>query len=145
MYGLPQAGTIANDLIKKRLEPHGYIPCNHTPGLWKQTSRPTMFTLVVDDFGVKVTSENDAAHIIKTLQKYYKITIDKEGKHYLGMDLEWDYIKRTLEIAMKGYVQAACKRFNHKNQNNQFMAHQSILHRHMEQESNTVKKIYPDQ
>ena len=63
-----------------------------------------MFTLVVDDFGVKVTSEDDATHIIDTLQKYYKITIDKEGKHYLGMDLEWDYIKRTLEVVMRGYI-----------------------------------------
>lgn len=114
MYGLPQAGKIANDLLKKRLEPHGYILCKYTPGLWKHTSRPTMFTLVVNNFGVKITSENNTADIIKTLQNYYKITIDKEGKNYLGMDLELDYIKRTLEVSMKGYVQAACKRFNHK-------------------------------
>ena len=73
-----------------------------------------MFTLVVDDFGVKVTSEDDTTHIIDALQKYYKITIDKEGKHYLGMDLELDYIKRTLEVAIQGYVQAAWKKCNHK-------------------------------
>ena len=73
-----------------------------------------MFTLIVDDFGVKVTSEGNATHIIDTIQKYYKIKIEREGKHYLGMDLEWDYIKRTLEVAMQGYVQSAYKQFNHK-------------------------------
>jgi hypothetical protein len=29
MYGLPQA------LLEKRLEPHGYYQCDHTPGLWR--------------------------------------------------------------------------------------------------------------
>eukprot|EP00956_Cyclotella_meneghiniana_P010944 scaffold15305_cov21-Cyclotella_meneghiniana.AAC.1 len=35
MYGLPQSGKIANDLLKKRLAPHGYYEVQHTPGLWK--------------------------------------------------------------------------------------------------------------
>jgi hypothetical protein len=30
MYGLPQAGILANKLLKARLEPHGYCECNHT-------------------------------------------------------------------------------------------------------------------
>ena len=33
MYGLPQASIIANQLLTKRLEPHGYSQCRHTPGL----------------------------------------------------------------------------------------------------------------
>jgi hypothetical protein len=35
MYGLPQAGIIANQLLTKRLQPHGYYQCRHTPGLWR--------------------------------------------------------------------------------------------------------------
>jgi hypothetical protein len=35
MYGLLQAGILANKLLKQRLEPHGYHECTHTPGLWK--------------------------------------------------------------------------------------------------------------
>ena len=34
MYGLPQAGILANKLLRKRLEPHGYFEVQHTPGLW---------------------------------------------------------------------------------------------------------------
>ena len=35
MYGLPQAGILANKLLKKRLARHGYHEQPHTPGLWK--------------------------------------------------------------------------------------------------------------
>jgi hypothetical protein len=34
MYGLPQAGLLANKLLKKRLNTHGYYQHRHTPGLW---------------------------------------------------------------------------------------------------------------
>ena len=52
MYGLPQAGILANKLLRKRLAPHGYYELPHTPGLWKHVSLPVQFSLVVDDFGV---------------------------------------------------------------------------------------------
>jgi hypothetical protein len=35
IYGLPQAGIIANQLLKKRLSKKGYYQCQHTPGLWR--------------------------------------------------------------------------------------------------------------
>jgi hypothetical protein len=33
MYGLPQAGILANKLLKKRLAKHRYFEQLHTPGL----------------------------------------------------------------------------------------------------------------
>ena len=53
MYGLPQAGIIANQLLKKRLSEKGYYQCQHTPGLWRHVWRSIIFCLVVDDFGIK--------------------------------------------------------------------------------------------
>jgi hypothetical protein len=35
MYGLPQAGMLANKLLKERLGLHGYHACEFTPGLWR--------------------------------------------------------------------------------------------------------------
>jgi hypothetical protein len=49
VWGLPQAGIFANKLLKKRLAPHGYYECKQTPSLWKHTTRPISFTLVVND------------------------------------------------------------------------------------------------
>jgi hypothetical protein len=34
MYGLKQAGLLANQLLLTRLAPFGYYPARHTPGLW---------------------------------------------------------------------------------------------------------------
>ena len=35
MYGLPQAGKIANNQLIKLLKPHGFEECPITPGLWR--------------------------------------------------------------------------------------------------------------
>jgi hypothetical protein len=34
MYGLPQAGILAQNLLKERLNKHGYHQSPTTPGLW---------------------------------------------------------------------------------------------------------------
>jgi hypothetical protein len=49
MYGLPQAGIIAQELLAKRLKEHRYSQSKTTPGLWTHEWRPVMFSLVVDD------------------------------------------------------------------------------------------------
>ena len=112
-YGLPQSGILANKLLKKRMAKHGYFEVPHTPGLWKHVSRPIQFTLVVDDFGIKYVGEEHFKHLINALREHYDITIDKEGKLYCGITLEWDYDKRTLDISMPGYVKKQLIKYNH--------------------------------
>jgi hypothetical protein len=53
MYGSPQAGILANKLLKKRLAKHGYFKQPHTPGLFSHKSCPIRFNLAVDDFRIK--------------------------------------------------------------------------------------------
>jgi hypothetical protein len=62
MYGLPQAGRLANDRLTTFLAGHGYQPTPITPGLWKHNTRDISFTLVVDDFGVKYKDKKYAQH-----------------------------------------------------------------------------------
>ena len=35
MYGLPQMGILANNLLTQQLTPFGYYQLQHTPGLWQ--------------------------------------------------------------------------------------------------------------
>eukprot|EP00957_Ditylum_brightwellii_P182534 13904806-Ditylum_brightwellii.AAC.1 len=72
MYGLSQAGILANKLLTEQLAEHGYYPIQHTPGLWCHKWRPVKFTLVVDDFGVKINGEGHGEHLLKSLQQYYE-------------------------------------------------------------------------
>eukprot|EP00957_Ditylum_brightwellii_P187431 14274457-Ditylum_brightwellii.AAC.1 len=39
VYGLPQAGIIANEQLIKHLAKFGYSPAQHMPGLWKHKDR----------------------------------------------------------------------------------------------------------
>ena len=68
MYGLPQAGHLANKLLEKRLNKEGYYQSKLVPGLCKHEKRAIQFTLVVDDFGVKYERKRDAEHLMKTLK-----------------------------------------------------------------------------
>jgi hypothetical protein len=114
MYGLPQAGIIAQELLEKRLNARGYHQSKFTPGLWTHETRSIKFALVVDDFGIKYKNEEDAQHLIESLTPHYKITTDREGTRFIGLTLEWDYVNRELHVSMPGYVEKALVRFNHK-------------------------------
>jgi hypothetical protein len=43
MYGLPQAGILANELLQRNLAKDGYRPTQHTHGLWKHDTCPISF------------------------------------------------------------------------------------------------------
>jgi hypothetical protein len=113
VWGLPQAGILANKLLRKRLAPHGYYECINTPGLWKHEWRPITFTLVVDDFGVKYVGKEHPDHLIACIKEKYKLTEDWTGDLYCGIKLEWDYIDRTLFIAMPGYIKRQLLNYKH--------------------------------
>jgi hypothetical protein len=62
MYGFPQAGILANELLQRNLAKDGYRPTQHTHGLWKHDTCPISFSLVVDDFGVKYVGREHTEH-----------------------------------------------------------------------------------
>jgi hypothetical protein len=83
MYGLPQAGIIANQQrLKKHLAKYGYKPTYLTPGLWRHESRPITFPLAVDDFGVKYVGDERARHLITALEDLYTVSSDWTSSLY---------------------------------------------------------------
>jgi hypothetical protein len=114
MYGLPQAGLIANELLKKWLNEHGYCQSKLIPGLWTHDTWPIHFTLVVDDFGVKYVGKEHALHLYKVLEAHYKLTCDWTGQRCIGITLDWDYKWRQVHLSMQGYVKKALKQFCHE-------------------------------
>jgi hypothetical protein len=88
MYGLKQAGLLANQLLQTRLAPFGYCPARHTPGLWLHKTRPIAFSLIVDDFAVKYMGKQHADHRRNALLQIYELTTDWESKVYSGVSLK---------------------------------------------------------
>jgi hypothetical protein len=113
MYGLPQAGLLANVLLAKRLTKHGYNPMPHTHGLWTHKWRPIKFSLVVDDFGVMYAGREHAEHLKAALEENCEISTDWEGALYCGIKLTWDYSDRTVDLSMPGYITTVLHRFQH--------------------------------
>ena len=104
VYSLKQAGKLANNLLTTRLATHGYYQCATMPGLWRHKWRPIMFVLIVDDFGLEYCDRRHADHLAAALKEHYAITIDWTGSKFAGMDIKWDYTKRTCRVTMDGYI-----------------------------------------
>jgi hypothetical protein len=76
VWGLPQAGILANKRLQSKLTPFGYHECINTPSLWYHEARLVTFTLVVDDFGVKYVDKTDVEHLIASIKTTYNLTKD---------------------------------------------------------------------
>ncbi len=113
MYGLPQAGIMANKLLEQQLSARGYYQCQHTLGLWRHMWWAITFCLVVDDFGIKVTDMAGFHHLKTLLKEYYEVAIDWMGLLFCGMKLTWDYKQHHVNCSMPGYINKALKKYQH--------------------------------
>jgi hypothetical protein len=113
IYGLKQAGLLANQLLQTRLAPFGYYPARHTPGLWLHKTRPISFTLVIDDLSVKYVGKQHADHFRNALLKTYELMTDCTATVYSCVTLKWDYNNRTCDISMPGYVSNILSKLQH--------------------------------
>ena len=88
MYGLPQLGLLAHQLLEKRLNTEGYSQDKLVSGLWTHSWRPVTFNLCVDDFGVKYVGKQHVDHLMTVLSSHYTIASDWTGSRYLGIDFD---------------------------------------------------------
>ncbi len=113
MYGIKQAGLIANVRLTAHLAKYGYAPTPRTPGLWRHHTCNISFCLVIDDFGVKYVGQHNADHLVKALQNLYTISTDWKGELYCGLTIKWNYPQKFVDISMPDYVPAALHKFRH--------------------------------
>ena len=86
-------------------------------GSMRVASRPTIFTLVVDDFAIKYLNDEDAHHLINAVKKNYAFSVDWEAEQYCGIAFKWDYNSRIrrVHLTMPHAVHEALTRFQHVN------------------------------
>ena len=71
MPGIKQAGKVANNRIVDNIAKYGYAHCKPTPSLWQHATRPVVFTLCVDDFGVKYVGKQHTINLLISLPASY--------------------------------------------------------------------------
>eukprot|EP00804_Cyclotella_cryptica_P028768 CCRYP_018720-RA/>CCRYP_018720-RA protein AED:0.37 eAED:0.37 QI:0/0/0/1/0/0.25/4/0/1148 len=140
VYGLKQAGKLANDLLTQRLEMHGYYQCATTPGLWRHKWRPVLFVLIVDDFGIQYSDRRHAEHLLQALQQHYTVTTDWTGTKFAGIDIKWDYNKRTCRLTMDTYISALLLKYDHPRPRKP----QHAPHKHREIIYGAKEQLLPD-
>jgi hypothetical protein len=113
VWGLAQAGILANKLLRRKLAPFGYVECKNTPSLWRHETRPISFTLVVDNFGVKYVNKEDVDHLIASIKTIYSITEDWTGNLYCSIALEWNYKNGHVDISMPRYIRNKLRKYGH--------------------------------
>ena len=114
IYGLKQAGRLAQQRLIKHLETHGYTETS-TPCIFHHATNSVSFALVVDDFGVKYTHKADAEHLLASLDQLYRIKTNWTGDAYIGYDIRFGTCPhsavRTVTMGMPRYLPNALKRF----------------------------------
>ncbi len=112
MYGLLQDGVTANQFLRKRLAKYRYYKVLFSPGLWKHHLQLLLFTLVVDNFGIKFVNKRDLEHLLKTL-------IELQCKNWLRwwlccrITLHWNYEDRYIDISMLGCIKKQLPKYEH--------------------------------
>ena len=135
MNGLKQSARLAFDNLVKLLAPHGYFPVREYPVLWKNHTRPIVFTLCVEYFCIKDNSMEDAHHLINGIKKYFKCSIDWEGQNYLGLTLDCNYKKKYVDISMPT-SQPHCKKSSTNKHHAPKTPHVHVINLLMENTSN---------
>ena len=117
IYGLPQAGRLAQDRLIKHLATHGYHQAANTPCLFTHETNSVAFALVVDDFGIKYTDSADADHLLHVLRELYIMTEDRGlEQKFVGITIKHNRSRRVMHLSMPGYVEKAIVRFGHAKQ-----------------------------
>ena len=108
MYELPKAGRLEYEKLCKNLAIVGYSPAPLKPGILRHDTSPTLFVLVVDDFGINYKNKEDINHLIKHLKTKYEITLGEvlrtwpgRGQVHAGNNLQWGWYTKTFRRKTK--------------------------------------------
>lgn len=114
IYGMKQAGYLANKELVEHLSNHGYTQYPSTPCLFRHHTDDIEFTLITDDFLVRYSDKAAADRLLAAMTAKYPMTHDWDCRKYAGFNIDFDYTPATrkVEISMKGYIAAMLKRFH---------------------------------
>ena len=112
MYGLPQAGRIAQQNLFPRLRAAGFSHSTDSPCVFKHSHLPIAFSLTVDDFGCSHVGDAPFQHLIDALSPHYQCKVDRQATKFLGMHLAFDYQARTCQLSLPGYIDRGMSRFD---------------------------------
>ena len=58
--------------------------------------------------------KEDVVHLKTAIERVYRVSVDWEGKTYIKLNLDWDYVNGKVTISLPGYIKKVLERFQHK-------------------------------
>jgi hypothetical protein len=110
IYGLPQAGRLARDRLVAHLAKAGYSEAPHVPSLFSHTDGRILFVLTVDDFDIAYERDEDLQKLLAHLRGLYEVTVDLDGRRYIGVDTSHDPRAGTMRLSMDSYYRDALEK-----------------------------------
>jgi hypothetical protein len=114
LWGLAQAGYLSQQRLIKHLKSFGFHEYKNTPMLFHHVTRNIIFSLVVDDFGIKYHHRPDVEYLMTCLAPIYTYKIDWTGSRYLGFTIKFSVSPtgaRSVSLSMPEYIPKALQRF----------------------------------
>ena len=84
-----------------------------TPRLWRHKWRPATLCPILDDFRFKYVGKRHAHHLQDILKEHYTITEYWTAYKFSGVDIHWDYQKRTCRLYIKDYIRRILLQHGH--------------------------------
>ncbi len=112
-YGLPQAGILANNLLRSCLEAKGFHEAASTTCLWCHKWWPIQFCLIVDNFGVEYVGLEHFNYLLSVLKKFHGVQYNMAGNKFADIDIEWAFAANRCHISMPGYISMLLLKFKH--------------------------------
>jgi hypothetical protein len=104
MYGLKEAGKLSNLRLVSLLSTFGFHETSTSSCLFKHVSRPILFVLVVDDFGVKYTTRSNFDFLVSCLSTLYHAKAHPIASKFLGFSVSHNRTARTFTVSYPGYA-----------------------------------------
>ena len=111
MYGLKNAGKVSKDRLVKHLNSSDFFETK-TPCLFRHATRDVTFCLVVDDFGIKYSKDEDLTFLVDCLSQLYHVKVHPVGTKYLGFTIEYSRSgrDRSISLSYPSYIPSLLKR-----------------------------------
>ena len=104
MYGIPDSGRLAKDRLDVLLDSACFYKTPSTPCLYRHRTRKICFSLIVDDFLIVHTEDEDRDYLFETLRTTYTLkTNTTQTIKYVGITISKDDKARQLTLSVPGY------------------------------------------
>jgi hypothetical protein len=109
----PKLASSQINYLKNALPTKGTTSANTYLVSGATSGGTSIFYLVVDDFGIKVTNMHDMDHFVEPVKEHYTVAFNLTGSLLCSIQLTWNYAQGHVDCHMPSYINKALTKYQH--------------------------------